>query len=179
MNKTILLCLGMVSAFVFGALTFWGYQKITEPAPVMEQAFLNDAFDGSFFNNSPSPITEMERMRKQMDRHFNNPGLFPDFNGWFEQQSGSFPVSQIKTGDDEESVFYVLNVSGKDVANIEAALSNGYLLITADLKEEGNGTSSSTHLEQSFPIPGNVDPDSLQTEHVGGEIIVKFRKLRA
>ena len=176
MHRNHLFGIGIVLAFLLGAAAMWGY--LAQRSVIAGDAFLSDMFDDQFFQRSRSPFEEMDRIHERMNRAFGSHSSFPDFDRWVDNHYGDFPLADIRSEENRDYLFYVLDIGGKDVVNIQVKTAEGYVSITADLKASSQYMSSSTKIDQRFPIPANVDPESVHIEQSDDEIRVRFTKIR-
>jgi len=174
--KSYPLSISIALGILLGASAMWGYQSYNEEAVIADEEFLNDVFDDQFFKRSHSPFEEMDRIHERMNRAFGDHSRFPDFDSWFDGRYGDFPLAKIRSEEDKEHLYYVLDIEGKEVANVQVETADGYVSITAELKTNIENMSSSTQIDQRFPIPANVDANSVHIEQLDDEIRVRFTK---
>lgn len=175
MKQIHLIAIGILGAFVLGAATMWLVQSHHDAGP--DDQFLDDMFGRSFFDRSHAPFEEMERMQERMDRMFGGQRHFPDFDRWFDGTFGDFPLGQIESREDTDAIYYVLDVSGNDVNNLSVTAEDGYVTINAELTSNTGAMTSTTSINQRFPVPPGVDPESVELLHKDDEILIRFRKV--
>jgi HSP20 family molecular chaperone IbpA len=167
-------------AFLLGLAAMWYYQETNRSDPLaLDDSLYQDLFDDRFFERSRSPFEEMERMREEMDRMFGRSTAMPDFDGWFDRRFGEFPSQQISMREDDDHVYYVLDTGDQTVADVSVTTENNQVAITAKLEEVTENSRRSFSLNQRFPVPANVVPESATVRFEDGEIIVEFDKKRS
>ncbi|HNT89208.1 MAG TPA: Hsp20/alpha crystallin family protein, partial [Candidatus Hydrogenedentes bacterium] len=135
------------------------------------------------------PFQEMSEMRKRID------ALFEDAFGRFGKSARfgdlatefSFePTMDVK----EEDGRYVirLDVPGADVTDLKASIENNTLTIEGTRKQEKEESRRGEYLRQerrigtfrrSFPLPGPVAPESLDTSYKDGVFTITVEKAGA
>lgn len=176
MKNRYLFGVSILFSLLLGAIAMWGYQTYTShklPEPALH---FNSVFDDPFFAPQGSLFDEMERLRKQMDKSFGRPSAFPDIDAWFNRGFGNESFTGIRTEEDGQYLFYILDIEGKKVSNFTIETVDGYVSIEAELESNSPTMSSSTTLSQRFPIPDNVDPGSVSVEQLDDEIRMRFTK---
>lgn len=178
MKKTIVFA-SILIAFTLGAGAMWIYQRQHQPevSPVASTDFLNGVFDNDFFRHSNDPFQEMDRMRKRMDKLFGDDRFSSNFDTWFDHRFGQFGASSIEQGEDQNSVYYKMNVGDKDLVDLKVNVSDGYVSIDAKLKNESANSFSQSSVSQRFPVPAGVDPNSAKIEKQDGTVIIRFDKV--
>lgn len=178
MDNRYLLIICIMLSFLLGALGMWAYQTHAQQTSSSRDLLSRDGFEDRFFDRSP--FANIDRLHQQLNHGFGGgtglPG-FPGFGEWFDWRKDTGSVASIQTEEDDEHLFYVLNVNGKDVANFEVKTADGYVSIDAELKANRPGSSFSQTIKQQFPIPASVNPDTLHVEQLDGEIRMRFDKL--
>ncbi len=186
MQKNMVLC--ALASFVLGGALMWGYNTF--------QQRTDSAFDRAVFEEHEaawpdSAFDELDRFNRNMDNIFDDPfasfgrSFGRSFDGPFESRFGSIfkrdftmaPLADIETREDSEHFTYVLDVDGKDVANIDVVTENGYVSISAEVKERTANSTSSMSISQRMPLPFGVDPNSTRVLHEDGEVLVRFQKV--
>lgn len=192
-------------AIVFGALKFspLSRSKIETEKPSRDAVYddilkrqegiqhrFDSLFDDNFFNQN-DPFEEMKRMRRQMEkrmeefgpkrRSFNNP-----FDSWFSGKFGGGSVNDITKREDNDFVYYDIQVDDVNTTSIDTKIENGYITITGSL-EKKNQSSDSENPAQSvfkstfnrtFPLPEHVDQNKMQMIPEKDKIVLKFPKLK-
>ena len=115
-------------------------------------------------------------MREDMDRMFGRSTVLPDFDRWFDNRFGDFPAQQISMREDDDHVYYVLDTGDQTVADVSVTTENNQVAITAQLEEVTETSRRRFSLNQRFPVPANVVPESATVRFENGEIIVEFDK---
>ncbi len=149
--------------------------------------FFDDTFDNDFFDPHFSPFKQMEKMRENMDKlfeqHFGGRDHSQLFDSWFNDKYGG-SVFDIEQEEDDKHVYYKIRLEGVDQNNLKIEVEDGMLNISGDIvetrEEASRGTISKSnfrqHFYRSFPVPANVDADKVQFETKEDIIIVKFPK---
>lgn len=135
------------------------------------------------------PFQEMKEMRKHID------SLFDDAFGRFGRSSRfgdlatdfSFDPS-VDVKDENGRYVIRVDVPGADVTDLKASLEDNTLTISGTRKQEKEESRKGEYLRQerrigtfqrSFPLPGPVVSDSLQTEYKDGVFTVTIDKAQA
>jgi len=177
MNRNIQLAIGLVVAFVMGGGAMWVFDRSGPRHGVMDDSVFDQVFDDHFFARSRSPFEDMARMRERMARALgrDSGGVF---DRWFESEFGAFPVAGIKTREDNEHVYYVLDVDGQSVGSVDVTTSDGHVTISAELQGRDQDVTSKTSLKQRFPVPVGVEPGSVKVNQEDHELVIAFTKVR-
>ncbi len=183
MNKSYFVA-GILLAFLLGGGGMWAYQKYYAPAPnsVAENSpFTAHAFNGSNGMASPNPFKEMERMRRKMDRFFQQDdffgkgGISGNFGSWLNTPDGGFGT-KIKKGEDDKTVYYKIKIGDGDMSNVKVNVDDGYVSIDAKLKDKSKNALAESSISESFPVPRGVDPNSAKIKKEGDSIVIRFDK---
>lgn len=178
------------------------HQLMEMQKKMMDQLF-NDFFDDQFFGSREKvydPFEEMKRMREKFRRHFNNnfgnhpksqttPEDLDDFDsifdGWYGQHFGG-SLGDIKSREDNNFVYYDIEVEGLDKNTVDIKVENGAVKISGKTtveneKVDKNGTqqeASLTQFSRSIPVPDNVDASKVDITSKDNIIILKFPKTK-
>ena len=198
MNITWLkLCTIVILSCVIGAGVVWfAMTNNTAEESYADQNLFNNQFfdrfyDDNFFGQSRNPFQEIERMRKEMQKEFEamsgnqNPWFGNKFDHWFKGQFGDSPANSIKMSEDDDYIYYKLDISGFSTENITVNVADSMVEIIADLhskseRKNGNsGYSSTQHqqIHQKFPVPPGSDPNSLKVETQDETVVIRFNKI--
>ncbi len=149
--------------------------------------FFDKNFDQDFFGESSSPFKQMEKMRENMQRlfedNFNDSFDNKYFDNWFDGRFGG-SVSDIGESEDDEYIYYRIELEGIDKNNFKIDVTDGQLNISGVIdklsEDSSNGSFSKSRLRKSFnrsfPVPSGVDADKVEFETKENELIVKFPK---
>ena len=182
MNNRYLFGISILFSLLLGALAMWGYQTHARHTAASIDGF--GAFDPLIFSPSPSPFANIEGLSKHFDQTFGQQSAFPDsdrwFDSWFDRRlGGSFhgpAITTFRTEEDARHLYYKLDTEGKQLSNFEVETTNGYISINAELHANSGNLASSQMINQRFPIPANVDPNSLHVEQLDEELEIRFTK---
>ncbi len=149
--------------------------------------FFDKTFDQDFFGESSSPFKQMEKIRENMQRlfedNFNDSFDNKYFDNWFEARFGS-PVSDFGKSEDDEYIYYKIELEGIDKNNFKVDITDGQLNISGGIdklsEDSSGGSFSKSRVRKSFnrifPVPTGVDADKVEFETKENELIVKFPK---
>lgn len=171
-----------IIAFCLGAGVVWYYRDQPEAGPVSitwNDQFFDDMFDDRFFSRSRDPFQEMERFRDQIEKHFDREDSRFDsmFDDWFSGEFGDYPATAIEMNEDDENVFYELDIGTNSVANIDVQVEDGMIEINASTQSSSDpGTKSWSEFKQRFPLPAGIDPASVEVEQEDEKIVISLRK---
>ena len=152
--------------------------------------FFNHSFDDDFFNPDFSPFKQMEKMRKNMDKLFSdrfgdlNSNLY--FDDWFKGKFGG-TVFDIDQDEDDDYVYYTIKAEGIDKSNVKVDVQDGMVNISGKVDQMNENKSEdslsksrfSSSFSRSFPVPSNVDANSVKFEAKDDEIVIKFPKIKS
>lgn len=179
-NNTIKTLIIVVIAFLLGIGATLLVRQQPEPEPVpWNDEFLNDMFDDRFFNHSRDPFQEMDRLQQQMDKYFDRSGSRFEtmFDDWFTGQFGDYPAASIEMNEDDEHIYYEMDVGSADLTDVQVKVENGMIEINAITQSSPDaGTTSRSEVTQKFPLPDNVDPASVKVTQEGGVITISLAK---
>lgn len=138
-------------------------------------------------------LTSFERMRREMDRLFDDFGrgflslaprrFMADVEPfWSSMGRGHEPVVDVVERPDRFEV--TAELPGMDEKNIEVKVSNGNLVITGEKKEEREEKEANYHLserrygsfQRSFSLPAGVSADRIQANFQKGVLTVTLPK---
>jgi HSP20 family molecular chaperone IbpA len=194
------------AAFVIGAAGSWLTQSwlfdepsdsmqeilsIDQRMPMIDKNFFDNFFDDEFFMRSRDPFQEMERMRKRMDEQFGDllnghdagsGGIFErSFDDWFSLQFGDRTAGSIQQEEDDDYVYYHLDLGESKVNEANLTVEGNYVDIFARVEEKTEDAYSSSvsvsETRQRFPVPAGVDPASALVTHENNKITIRFTKL--
>jgi len=148
-------------------------------------------FDDEFFNHN-DPFQEMKSMRKEMEKHMEQFGSgghgskYNPFDTWFSEKFGGGSVNDISKREDDDFVYYDIQVSDLDSTTINTKVENGYIIITGSVEKKSSpsdeddttqGIFRST-FKREFPLPDHVDQNKMETLYDKNKIILKFPKIK-
>lgn len=179
-NNTIKTVAIVTVAFLLGIGATLLVQQRSEPEPVLwNNEFLDDVFDDRFFNRSRDPFQEMERLQQQMDKYFDRSGSQFEsmFDDWFTGEFGDFPAASIEMNEDDEHIYYEMDVGSADLTDVQVEVENGMIEINAVMQSTPDaGTASRSEVTQKFPLPDNVDPASVNVTQEDGVVTISLAK---
>lgn len=182
MSNPVRTILVAIIAFCLGAGVVWYYRDEPETQAdsfVWDDEFLDNMFDDRFFNRSRDPFQEMDRLRQQIEKRFDRNRSQPDsiFDDWFQGEFGDYPATAIKMNEDDERIYYEMNVGDSDVANVDVQVEDGMIQISATTQAASEpGTQSWSEINQRFPLPEGVDPASVQVDYRNEKIVISLWK---
>jgi len=161
--------------------------KLNSPSKKTIDSFFNDSFGRDFFDLNSAPFSQMEKMRRNMDKLFEDQlgslGGSDSFDNWFENRFGG-SVFDIKQPEDDDYIYYEIKLEGLDKNNLQVNVKNGNLEVSGEVKKveenKSEGSLSKSYIHQSFhrifPVPRGVQEDKIEFEVDGDKLIVKFPK---
>ena len=164
-------------SLIVGAVSMWGYQKLTQPTQVFPDKVMNEIFDQNFFHHSRDPFKEMDRFQKEMDQYLGQNNFSSGFDDWFGNRFGDLPVSSIDRDEDDDFIYYKIDTNDLEVKSADVNIDNGTVSISVELVSKTSVAETASSLSQRFPVPADVDPDSVQLDIENDEIIVRFTKV--
>lgn len=148
-----------------------------------------DSFFNDDFFSQDDPFEAMRKFRQRMEKNgpdFNNPSFSTPFDSWFGNKFGGGTVQDIEKSEDENFVFYDIKVKDLKGTAINTKVESGYLTITGQIEsknteqDEDSGFSNSSvfssTFSRTFPLPADVDEDSMEMESKQNKIVIKFPK---
>lgn len=178
----------LLVAFALGGAGVWSWQHYRDDRAAVPEGIASsgdlavDPLDQLSGPPVVDPVREMDRMRRQMQAFFNRDDFFRSgaftgrFGSWFNSAQGGFGT-RIEEGQDQDSVFYKLQVGDRDVSDVNVRVENGYVSINAQMKEQSDHAYAQSSISQTFPVPPGVDPDSAKVDREGDAIVVRFEKV--
>ncbi|HXH75989.1 MAG TPA: Hsp20/alpha crystallin family protein [Bacteriovoracaceae bacterium] len=188
MNKKLIIPLTFAIGLGLGGAGTHFYkehQEAKDPITVTQKKFDNlysNLFNDNFFSDRTSPFEQMEKLRAEMDKKFNEGA---GFDNWFADKFGG-SINEIKQDEDDKFVYYRLDLEGLDKDSVKIDVINGQVNISgekSDIQAEedpsGGGTRSEFYqsFQRSFPVPEGVDSDKVDFKTEGDQIVVKFPKV--
>ncbi len=148
-----------------------------------------DSFFNDDFFNQDDPFEAMRKFRQRMQKDmqgFKSPSFSTPFDSWFGNKFGGGTVQDIEKREDENFVYYDIKVKDVKGTTVNTKVENGYLTITGQIEsknseqdeESGYSNSSvfSSTFSRTFPLPANVDEDSMEMESELNKIVIKLPK---
>lgn len=179
----------VVAAFVLGVAVTHFLKPAVESTMVMGDQFSESPFGDTPFTDPPfkdSPFKKKDQLQRELDQIFDRyQKSWPLSWNWSEDpfRQMTVPAVGISMREDGDQVQYVLELPGKSVAKVDVSTQDGYVTIVAELTEKsekpGAISQSTTTINQRFPLPGQVDPDSVAVVHKDGEVVISFRRITA
>ncbi len=166
-----------IVSLVVGATAMWGYQKFMQPEEVFPDKVMNDIFDQDFFRQSRDPFKEMDRIQQEMDQFLGQDNFSSNFDEWFGQRFGDLPVSSIDMDEDDQFIYYRIDTDGLEVKSADVDVDEETVSISVELRSKTPESETVSSLNQRFPVPVGVDPNSVRLDIEGREIIVRFTKV--
>ncbi len=161
-----------------------------------KQEGIRSQFDDLFredFLVQNDPFEEMKKMRNQMERHMErlhgkNRSKESPFDAWFSDKFGGGSINNISKREDDDFVYYDVNVDDVNATSINAKVESGYVTITgaienkSDSEEKDKGFTShnvfKSSFDRTFPLPENIDANKMQMLTEKDKIILKFPKIK-
>jgi len=206
-----ILSISVTSAVIGGVIVFGAFKyspslrlKVNEEKPSRDAVFddilkrqegiqhkFDSLFDEDFFNQN-DPFEEMKKMRQRMEKRMANIGphhrsMSNPFDSWFSNKFGGGTVNDISRREDNEFVYYDIQLGDLNETSINTKIENGYITISGSLEkkvhssEEDNsaqGIFKST-FNRTFPLPEHVDQDKMQMIPEKDKVVLKFPKLKS
>ncbi len=207
--KTSLISLGSAivgGAAVFGALGYspFIHSKIESERPNREAVYddilkrqqgiqhkFDSLFDDNFFNQN-DPFEEMKQMRKQMEKRMegfgdNRHSMSNPFDSWFSDKFGGGTINDISKREDNDFVYYDIQVNDVNATSINTKIENGYITITGSLEKKSQSSDNDNSIQgvfkstfnRTFPLPEHVDQNKMQMTPEKDKIVLKFPKLKS
>ena len=102
------------------------------------------------------------------------------FRNWFQKRFGDGDVGDIKQREDEEFVYYDIELRDETPKELKVEVHDGQMSISGQIEtmqnEQGSKNYMSRTFHRSFPVPGNVDGESFKMTQEGEKIVIKFQK---
>lgn len=163
-----------------------------------KQKDIHQQFDSIFnddFFGSSDPFEDMKKMREQMRKRmevFEKPGSTSNpFDSWFSDKFGGGSVDDIAKREDDDFVYYDINIHDLNSTSIDTKIENGYITITgtvekkngADDKKDDVGFSAQSIFKstfnRTFPLPENVDQNKMEMLPEKDKVVLKFPKVKS
>lgn len=148
-----------------------------------------DSFFNDDFFNQDDPFEAMRKFRQRMHKDmqgFKSPPFSTPFDSWFGNKFGGGTVQDIEKREDENFIYYDIKVKDVKGTTVNTKVENGYLTITGQIEsknseqDEDSGFSNSSvfssTFSRTFPLPADVDEDSMEMESEQNKIVIKFPK---
>ena len=178
----ICFALGAISMYTSQRLLF--HNKTDSRVPLHADLDMEPLFDRffneDFFDKSRNPFQELRRMREGMVHQFNKEEGSGIFDSWYKKKFGGGNAGEVVQREDKHSVFYDISVDGLKDDNLSIKVANGQITIAGQVEnkteDKGGRAYYSSSFHRSFPVPSNVDPDSLKVEKQKEKMILRFDK---
>lgn len=174
--------------FALGAYSYWAVERLLSHFQFSARYTVTrnsglppvDEEDGDF-DQSRDPFQEMERMQKQMMKHFGQMPTDGDTGGmhlFFQNGGTGAAVSsgEMKTREDEKFIYYDIDLGGTNPTNFNVKVEDGLVTVTGTVEKKTDTTSVSSSFERSFPAPANTDSRKVEFDNQNGKITLKFPK---
>lgn len=134
------------------------YDDILKKQEGIQHKF-DSLFDDNFFNQN-DPFEEMKRMRKQMEKRMEEFGpsrrsMTNPFDPWFSDKFGGGTINDITKREDNDFVYYDIQVDDVNATSINTKIENGYITITGSL-EKKSLSSDNDESAQSVSNPLSI-----------------------
>lgn len=183
----------LLLGIIIGSISMYFYQKreaaqsgLTKLSQREMSHFYDRFFNDDFFRHNKSPMEEMNKMRHEMTRMFEN--QMKDVSGfafddWYAKKFGG-NISDVKQFEDENYVYYHVDLKGLDKDSVKIDVHDGQVFLSGSKSEaqtqEEKGTVSKSEFfqsfERSFPVPQGVDSSKVNFETTKNEVVIKFPK---
>ncbi len=150
-----------------------------EPAPTFSDEYFSEMFNDDFFRNSSNPFQEMHRIVKSLDPNKKDRTARNAFLSWYWVRFGQYPAEQIHFYEDDGALYITLDINVDDRPEVNLKATDGELNISGQMVREGRYSKSVLRLEQTLPVPGNIDPASVVSWKNGELFIIRFDKTDA
>jgi HSP20 family protein len=128
-----------------------------------------------------SPFAELNRLREEINRVFEQPG-----QGFLEKSTGFFGgwSPSLDVFDDKDNVIVKAELPGMKKEDIEVTLAGDTLTISGERKEEVENKDAETYrseryfgrFQRSVTLPHQVDPNRIQATYKDGILTVTLSK---
>jgi HSP20 family protein len=128
-----------------------------------------------------SPFAELNRLREEINRVFEQPG-----QGFLERSTGFFGgwSPSLDVFDDKDNVIVKAELPGMKKEDIEVTLAGDALTISGERKEEVENKDAETYrseryfgrFQRSVTLPHQVDPNRIQATYKDGILTVTLSK---
>jgi HSP20 family protein len=128
-----------------------------------------------------SPFAELNRLREEINRVFEQPG-----QGFLERSTGFFGgwSPSLDVFDDKDNVIVKAELPGMKKEDIEVTLAGDTLTISGERKEEVENKDAETYrseryfgrFQRSVTLPHQVDPNRIQATYKDGILTVTLSK---
>jgi HSP20 family molecular chaperone IbpA len=148
-------------------------------------------FDDNFFNQN-DPFEEMKRIRKQMEKRMEDlwagrQSMSNPFDSWYSDKFGGGTINDISKREDNDFVYYDIQVDDVNATSINTTIENGYITITGSLEKKSQSSENESSAQsvfkstfnRTFPLPQHVDQNKMQIVPEKDKIILKFPKLKS
>lgn len=166
------------------------YDDILKKQEGIQHKF-DSLFDDNFFNQN-DPFEEMERMRKQMEKRMeefgpNRRAMSNPFDSWFSDKFGGGTINDITKREDNDFVYYDVQVDDVNATSINTKIENGFITITGSLEKKSQSSDNDNSAQsvfkstfnRTFPLPEHVDQNKMQMTPEKDKIVLKFPKLKS
>jgi HSP20 family molecular chaperone IbpA len=153
--------------------------------------------NSSFAQNDNRQIEEIMKAREEMIKSLFNDTDFENFDNHFNDLVKKFEQNNFgSTSEDlgdvvgeynwrETDTHQILSLKVKQIKNkpLDIKIEKGQIKLKGDVESvpENSGKIkriSKVHFERSFSIPSGVDQNNPEFENKGGELLIKFKKLK-
>jgi HSP20 family molecular chaperone IbpA len=176
------------SSSIVGALIVIGSLKLS---PYFRDVILPVA-------SGQAAVEKPVQEQNPFDRFFKNDSLFGDdifrsldsFHKKFEENFSSFEspgIGQISQREDENYVYFDVQVDDLKSTSIETQVEDGQLLLSGTVEKKSGddgdeaafSSSYKSTFQRSLPVPEGVDAMKMQVTNEKNKVIIKFPKLNA
>jgi len=146
-------------------------------------------FDDEFFSRGSDPFKEMEELRRNIFKDFNNyeGNLFnKSWDDWYGRRFGKDDIEMFTEETDDEVVMrFKIPGLKKNTFNIDINENRIHVAYDAKIineKEDDKGmryyqSSQQQHISKTFPTPANVDATRAEIDTKDEEVIVRLPKV--
>ncbi len=155
----------------------------------------NDLFNEELFGRA-DPLAEMKQMREQMEKRMkefesHSPSITNPFDSWVTNKFGGGSINEISKREDDDYIYYDIQIDKVKSTSISTRVENGYLTITGTQEQktgsvdesDGDNSNGESYLKstfnRTFPIPEYVDPNKMEMLPEKDKIVLKFLKVKA
>lgn len=179
-----------ISAVVGGLIVFLGGLILI---PSLQSTIVNGAFPEQNHEAKWKDLLEKnQKMKDPFDSLFERK-LFPQndpFDFFMNDQLGSDVIRNISKREDDDSVYFDIQVEDMNSTSINTKVENGYITITGTTEKKTDSTDDEdsqslfghqifkSTFNKTFPLPLQVDQSKMQMLTEKDKIILKFPKLK-
>jgi HSP20 family molecular chaperone IbpA len=155
--------------------------------------FSKTKIKNDFEKNRNDIFADVFRNRSQLADFFNDSLFNQDdsFDLWHSDKIQDANVSGITKREDDNSVYYDIQVDDIKSTSIQTKVQNGYITIIGKTKKSGSTDKNNekdrflersvytSTFNRSFPLPEHIDQNKMQMTSEDDKIILKFPKIKA